>query len=125
MRKKHGLKSDVVPVEENTKHYTTPLGNSLGDVNELHSVFKNEVRKYHGISTRHLQGYLDWLSYVKGLHYTYERDKMAAVIYDDLLTVHTCIRTKDICTAEQPVSLKEAYSEYGYGIFSGDKCSLM
>ena len=38
----------------------------------IYTELKNLMRKYHGISTRHLQGYLDWITICKDLKYTTE-----------------------------------------------------
>ena len=119
----HDMKSDAIPVKPGKKYFTTPLGNSLGDVNQLHQQLKDMIRCSHGISTRHLQGYLSWLSYTKGLHYTTSRDEQARKIYEDLLYVSARLKTEEINTSDQPIDLYEAYGEYHYGIFSDAKLS--
>ena len=116
--KAHGMKSDFIPTKPSGKCFTTPLGNSLGDVNELHQELKDLIRFSHGISTRHLPGYLDWISYTKMLHYTTPREDQARKVYKDLCDACARLKTKDICTANQPVNLYEAYGEYHYGIFA-------
>lgn len=114
----HGMKSDAIPTKPNAKFFTTPLGNSLGDVNELHAELKAITRKCHGISTRHLQGYLDWLSYRKKLKYTLDRELQPAQVLADLKEVMAKETVRQTCKTEQPISLKEAYGEYQYGTFS-------
>ena len=113
-----GAVSDHLEHTNGEKHYTTPLGNSLGDVNQLHQELKDLIRASHGISTRHLQGYLDWLVYTKGLRYSTERKDQAVKVYEDLKSVYGYFRCKDVHSSEQPVSLREAYEEYHYGIFA-------
>ena len=114
---KHDMKSEVIP----RKHHTTEEGNSLGDVNQLHQTLKDLARSKHGISTRHLPGYLNWISYLKRLTYSVPREQIAEMILKDLYeTEARCIRD-DICKADQPVSLYEAYGDYHYGIFSDSK----
>ncbi len=99
-------------------HHTRLNENSLGDVNQLHQTLKDLYRQKHGVSTRHLPGYLSWISYLKRLRYTTEREHISKVIYKDLYeTEHRFLRN-DICRKEQPISLYEAYSEYQYEIFS-------
>ena len=111
---------DVIPVEGDKKRYTTPLGNSLGDVNQVHQTLKNLVRVKHGVSTRHLPGYLAWISYLKRAIYTNERDDLVEYIYQDLFQTKETLLTTEINKFEQPISLREAYAEYGYGIFAKD-----
>lgn len=115
------MKSDVIPVKPNEKHYTTPLGNSLGDVNQLHQELKELVRVCHGISSRHLQGYLDWIAYTKKLGYTLKRGDQAAQVIKDMKETESTLHTKDISQQVQPISLYQAYSEYHYGIYSSDE----
>ena len=38
---------------------------NLGNINSLHSRFKNFIRKMHGISTRRLDNYLVWFEWVE------------------------------------------------------------
>lgn len=117
----HNMKSDAIPVKPNEKHYTTPLGNSLGDVNQLHQELKELVRVRHGISSRHLQGYLDWIAYTKKLGYTLERGDQAAQVIRDMRETESILHTKDISQQIQPISLYQAYSEYHYGIYASDQ----
>lgn len=111
---------DVIPAEGDKKRYTTPLGNSLGDVNQVHQTLKNLVRVKHGVSTRHLPGYLAWISYLKRAIYTYEREELVEYIYQDLFQTKGTLLTTEINKLEQPISLREAYAEYAYGIFAKD-----
>ena len=109
----HAKKQDTVP----SGGHTTKSGNSLGDVNQLHQTLKDLSRSKHGVSTRHLPGYLNWISYLKRKKYTGEREKLAEVIFKDLYETEGTVLRDEICKTEQPVSLYEAYHEYHYGIF--------
>ena len=111
--KNHDKELDTVP---SGKH-TTAKGNSLGDINQLHQTLKDLSRSKHGVSTRHLPGYLNWISYLKKKKYTVEREKLAEAILNDLYETEGKVLCHEICKAEQPISLYEAYQEYHYGIF--------
>jgi len=111
------ITNDQIPCIAGEQHYTTKEGDSLGDVNELHTELKNLMRKYHGISTRHLQGYLDWITICKKLKYTTEAKRRSYVVYMDTAFLKQMLTTLNICSQPQPVSLYDAYSEYHYGIF--------
>lgn len=110
----HGIESEQVA----SGRHTTKNGNSLGDVNQLHQTLKDLVRGKHGISTRHLPGYLNWIAYLKSLTYSSERDQIASMIFNDLCTTEARFLRDDVSRKEQPISLYEAYKEYQYGIFS-------
>jgi len=109
---------DAIPADSDRKRYTTPLGNSLGDVNQVHQTLKDLVRVKHGVSTRHLPGYLAWISYLKRAIYSNEREDLVEYIYQDLLQAKGTLLTTEINKLEQPISLREAYAEYTYGIFA-------
>lgn len=84
----------------------------------MHTEFKNLIRKKHGISTRHLQGYLDWLVLLKRLRYTLDMRKWRPEAY--MMTMQEIIpfRCCDIPKQPMPINLYAAYGEYHYGIFS-------
>ena len=52
--------------------YKSLLGNTLSEINQLHGEFKNKLKFYRGVSTRHLQGYLDFFSFTKKIKYEIE-----------------------------------------------------
>ena len=111
-------KLDQIHSEKDEKRYTTKNGNSIGDVNELHTELKNLMRHYHGISTRHLQGYLDWIVICKDLKYTVEPKRRPFVSYMNTMELEPKFITSNICTQPMPISLYEAYGSYHYGIFA-------
>ncbi len=113
----HGIETEQVA----SGQHTTVNGNSLGDVNQLHQTLKDLVRSKHGISTRHLPGYLNWIAYLKHLTYSTERSQIASMIFNDLHTTEAVFLRDNVSKTEQPISLYEAYKEYHYGIFSQDQ----
>lgn len=114
----NGLRSDSIPTYGDKKVYTTPLGNSLGSINELHSEIKNLIRKKHGISTRHLQGYLDWFVFCKNLKYRYEQNERKYEAYAETMMEQVPFTNEKVCRKEMPVSLYQAYGSYHYGIYA-------
>ena len=81
----NGMRSDSIPTSPTKTHFTTPLGNSLGSVNELHTEAKNMIRQKHGVGIRHLQGYLDWILFRKQMRYRYEADLWADKAYEQAM----------------------------------------
>ena len=47
-------------------------GYNINGINQIHSELQTFLRKFHGISTRHLQGYLNFFVLLKKLRYSYE-----------------------------------------------------
>ena len=97
--------------------FTTPTGSSLAEINELHSEFKELNRKKHGISTRHLQGYLDWFVFRKSLRYSVESSRRKSEAYLDAMTGKVCLTNRSIYKKAMPISLWDAYGDWHYGIF--------
>lgn len=60
--------------------YVDEFGNSLANINSVHSGLSTFIAKFRGVSTKHLQGYLDWFAF----------DKMISYILDDN---NTLVRT--------------------------------
>ena len=115
--KENKMKSDAISSTGGKVRYTTPLGNSLSSINEIHSEIKNMIREKHGVSTRHLQGYLDFLIFCKRLRYTARMKDWRDLAYMDVMFEKHSFRYCDTCKLPFPVSLYDAYHEYNYGIF--------
>ena len=115
---KLGTALDKIETKANQKRYTTKNGNSLGDINELHQEVTKLITRTHGISTRYIQGYLDFITIKKKVHYSFDRSEQASAILSMLEKTYIW-NEKIVLKPEMPISLKEAYYEYHYGIFSG------
>ena len=110
--------SEAIPVIANQVRFTTDKGNSLGSVNELHTEAKDLIRHKRGVSTRHLQGYLDWLVFRKNLKYTLAMKKWRPEAYMETMQEIIPFICLHICKLEMPIDLYKAYGSYHYGIYS-------
>ena len=45
--------------------YTNEIGDNLANINSLHSELELFISKFRGVSTKHLQQYLDWFVFSK------------------------------------------------------------
>ena len=93
-------------------------GNTVSSVNELHAEAKNLIRQKHGVSTRHLQRYLDWIVFKKKLKYTLDMRKWKPEAYMESMKEQIPFICRDIVKLPMPIDLNTAYGEYHYGIFS-------
>lgn len=109
---------NCIPDIVSANGYKSALGNTLSTVNQVHQEFSNLIIDKHGVSTRHLQGYLDWLVYVKQLRYRVEGYLRKLHTYEEILLNKVSLKKETICTKEFPINLKQAYGEYHYGIFA-------
>lgn len=98
---------------------TSNRGYSLASINQLHGELKSLLRTYKGVSTRHLQGYLDFFVLFKELKYKYETTQ-ERVKQSLLQTIRENFSIKRECIFKKvfPVDLAIAYASYNYGSFS-------
>lgn len=106
----------TVPEGEEKKH-TKENGNNIQSLNEFAKCISEITYKYHGVSIRHLNGYLAFNSLKKMIAYRNIRNSMVNG-FKKLLNSFKPIRIKDISNLLLPVDLKEAYWEFNYGIYS-------
>ena len=76
------------------------------------------IRKKHGVSIRHLQGYLDWLVFCKNLKYTVAAKQRRINAYLQIMKQRIDLTERNICTKKIPIDLYSAYGDFGFGIFS-------
>ena len=101
--KDHNLILKQIP--EN-KHATKD-GYHLGELNSLMSELDILLLKCRGISTRHLQEYLDLFRFRKILKYTIEYLKQNKEMYNYSLLQTTNIKNKNVCKRQMPVDVSE------------------
>ena len=58
-----------------SKCYKDDEGNNLANINSLHSELTLFLSQFHGVSTKHLQEYLDWFSFSKYQNYSIDYTK--------------------------------------------------
>lgn len=108
------LKSEIIP----SNGTAAPSGKTVSSTDELHTELKSLIRWKRGISTRHLQGYLDWLVLRKKLKYTLDMRKWKSEAYMTTMMEQIPFRCNEITRIPLPINLFTAYGEYHYGIFS-------
>ena len=88
-------------------------GNSLGSINQIHSGVKEFLRKYHGVSIRHLQGYLDLFSVLRMFGFKFEHKEKKDKIFNTSLITDSKITAKKIFKKAIPVDLSKIYGNKG------------
>jgi len=94
--------------------YQNLAGYNLAEINGLHSNVENFLQSFVGVSTKHLQGYLDWFSYQKYLTYTVELLKQPQVMMNYVIGQIASINIADIYSKDFPVDICDAYSHYHF-----------
>lgn len=107
--------------KENNWHYiqvksnghTDENGNSLANINSIHSSLSIFMNRFRGISTKHLQGYLDWFTFDKALSYKTDNDKITIrTIIKKTLTMATNVSYKTMNNNYSGINFSEVYSDY-------------
>lgn len=98
--------------------YADNNGNNLADINGVHSQLEIWMSKFHGISTRHLQSYLDWFTYIFIMLKKFEHYKLESQMCKNIIPDTNYIKSLNIFKKEFPIDLYDAYGEYHYGIYA-------
>lgn len=85
---------------------------NISEINGIHSQLETWLCKFRGVSTRHLQEYLDWFVYIFTMKKRFMLSKIKTESYSKLLIDNNYIKSKDIFNIEMPIDLNVAYAEY-------------
>lgn len=85
---------------------------NISEINGIHSQLETWLSKFKGVSTRHLQEYLDWFVYIFTMKKRFMLSKIKTESYSKLLIDNNYIKSKDIFNIEMPIDLNVAYAEY-------------
>lgn len=104
--------------ENNIKLIAIPSGfhsdgiNNLSEINGIHSQIETWISKFRGISTRHLQEYLDWFVYIFTMKKQFCLSKIKTESYSKIIINSNYIKVNTICNKQLPIDLSIAYAEY-------------
>ena len=92
--------------------YVNQNGYSLGNINSLHSELTTFLSCFKGVSTKHLQHYLDWFCFQKLINYTTEILKQPLTMMKQT-TINSCtINSNNIYDNTSGIDFKKVYSDY-------------
>ena len=106
--KDHNLKLEQIK----STTYKNENGYTLSEINGLHSNFFGFISKFKGVSTKHLQGYIDWFVYKKYIDYTVEIINHPKEILYFAIKQKSNITIKNIYNATFPFDVDKAYADY-------------
>ncbi len=92
--------------------YKNLNGYTLSEINGLHSNFFGFLSSFRGVSTKHLQGYIDWFVYKKYIDYTTEIINQPEKMLYYVMQQNASITIKEIYNKPFPFDINEAYSDY-------------
>ena len=85
---------------------------NISEINGIHSQLETWISKFRGISTRHLQEYLDWFVYIFTMKKRFLLNKIKTESYSKILIDNNYIKSNDIFKVKMPIELNIAYAEY-------------
>ncbi len=85
---------------------------NISEINGVHSQLETWLGKFKGVSTRHLQEYLDWFVYIFSMKKRFKLSKIKTESYSNLLIDSNYIKSNDIFSISMPIDLNIAYAEY-------------
>lgn len=92
-------------------------GETMNEVKGLISEFDAWLSRFRGVSTRHLQGYVDRFLFQKALSYAREALDRPGAELSAILRTNAVILYRDIFRKAMPFNVREAYGEWRYGVF--------
>ena len=85
---------------------------NISEINGVHSQLETWLTKFRGVSTRHLQEYLDWFVYIFTMKKRFMLNKIKTESYSRIIIDNNYIKAKDIFSIKMPIDLNVAYAEY-------------
>ena len=101
---------ELIQIKSGT--YVDEFGNSLANINSYHSGLSTFLTPFHGVSTKHLQHYLDWYMYRKILSYTVETLSQPRHFFKEILNKNTCINYHNMFENHSGIDFSAVYSDY-------------
>jgi len=87
---------------------------NISEINGVHSQLETWFSKFRGISTRHLQEYLDWFVYIFTMKKKFTLKNLKTNSYKKIIVNNNYIDNKSICNIPLPIDLNIAYAEYNH-----------
>ena len=94
--------------------YKNLKGYNLSEINALHSNLDLFLKSFAGVSTKHLQQYLDWFVYQKYLTYSIEILEQPQVLMNYSLSRDSYIKISDIYSMDFPINIYDVYANYDF-----------
>ena len=103
----HNLKLNAVP---SGFHSNGQI--NIAEINGVHSQLEVWLSKFRGVSTRHLQEYLNWFTYIFIMKKRFNLNKLKTESYSNIIIDSNYINSSKIFSMKMPIDLKTAYAEY-------------
>ncbi len=105
--KSHNIKLIAIP----SQFHSDGIYN-IAEINGVHSQLETWLSKFRGVSTRHLQQYLNWFAYIFMMKKRFELKKLKIESYKNIIIDNNYIKSNSIFQIPMPIDLNIAYAEY-------------
>lgn len=99
---------------EQSRTYTNANGYSLGNINSLHSEWSTFLSIFKGVSTKHLQHYLDWFSFQKLINYIVEILKQPMTIMKNTTIRYSNIKYCNVYDNSSGIDFSLVCDDYNF-----------
>lgn len=97
-----------------SKTYTDLKNNNLANINSLHQQLTLYLSNFRGVSTKHLQEYLDLFCFLKYLNWTVEYDEQLKEFKNKVCIKNTNINYINVCDNYSIFDFNKIYEEYNF-----------
>lgn len=89
-------------------------GNNLTNINSVHSGLTTFLSVFRGVSTKHLQGYLDWYTFDKYLNYSFNDAQQNNTLLKVSFTNETNLNINNAYNNHSGIDFASVYYDYHY-----------
>lgn len=97
-----------------SKCYKDAEGNNLANINSLHAELTLFLSQFHGVSTKHLQEYLDWFSFSKYQSYSIDYIEQSDNFEKNTIIKATEIEYSNVYNNYSIFDFFDLYKDYNY-----------
>lgn len=94
--------------------YVNQNGYNLANINSLHSELETFLSCFKGVSTKHLQHYLDWFCFQKFINYTVKIVEQPLTTMKKLITKNSKINSNNVYNNTSGINFDDVYSDYNF-----------
>ena len=106
-------KFNIPIIKIEAKKHVNELGYSLAKTNQFHRDLKTRLKRYNGVSTRHINGYLSMYVLIRKMNYMYQLNKDKCVnTYNSIINSEVHLINKSICSIPYIIDMSRAYEYY-------------
>ena len=89
-------------------------GHSLANINSVHSGLSTFLSSFRGVSTKHLQGYLDWYTFEKYFNYSFTENEQSRKLLKVAFSNSTSLNSSHMYDNNSGIDFDMVYADYHF-----------